>query len=66
VPRGRLKIRLREMHLKVEEGQFMIIRHCVEHWPVADPEVQVLLLEPKSTVNTGDEQSERTVPAEWI
>jgi mannose-6-phosphate isomerase-like protein (cupin superfamily) len=66
VLRGRLKIRLREKDLEVGEGQFVIIPHGVEHLPVAEEEVQVLLLEPKSTVNTGDEASERTVPAEWI
>jgi mannose-6-phosphate isomerase-like protein (cupin superfamily) len=66
VLRGRLKIRLREKDLEVGEGQFVIIPHGVEHLPVAEEEVQVLLLEPKSTVNTGDEASERTAPAEWI
>jgi len=66
VIRGRLKIRLRDQDLEVGEGQFVIIPHGVEHLPVADEEVQVLLLEPKSTVNTGDQESERTVVAEWI
>ena len=66
VLRGKLKIRLRQKDLEVPEGQFVIIPHGVEHMPVADEEVQVLLLEPKSTVNTGDVDSERTVPAEWI
>ena len=66
VLRGQLMIRLREQDLVVGEGQFVIIPHGVEHLPVADEEVQVLLLEPKSTVNTGDVDSERTVPAEWI
>jgi mannose-6-phosphate isomerase-like protein (cupin superfamily) len=66
VLRGKLKIRLRDKDLEVREGQFVIIPHGVEHLPVADEEVQVLLLEPKSTVNTGDQESERTVDAEWI
>jgi len=66
VIRGRLKIRLRDQDLEVGEGQFVIVPHGVEHLPVADEEVQVLLLEPKSTVNTGDQESERTVVAEWI
>jgi mannose-6-phosphate isomerase-like protein (cupin superfamily) len=66
VLRGKLKIRLRDKDLEVGEGQFVIIPHGVEHLPVADEEVQVLLLEPKSTVNTGDQASERTVAAEWI
>jgi len=66
VIRGRLKIRLRDQDLEVGEGQFVISPHGVENLPVADEEVQVLLLEPKSTVNTGDQKSERTVVAEWI
>ena len=66
VLRGRLKIRLRDKDLDVAEGQFVIIPHGVEHLPVAEEEVQVLLLEPKSTVNTGDQENDRTVAAEWI
>jgi mannose-6-phosphate isomerase-like protein (cupin superfamily) len=66
VLRGKLTIRLRNKDLEVGEGQFVIIPHGVEHLPVAEQEVQVLLLEPKSTVNTGDQESERTVAAEWI
>jgi hypothetical protein len=38
----------------------------LDHCPVAEEEVQVLLLEPKSTLNTGDQQNERTVEAIWI
>jgi mannose-6-phosphate isomerase-like protein (cupin superfamily) len=66
VVRGRLKIRLRDKDLELAEGQFVIIPRGVEHLPVAEEEVQVLLLEPRSTINTGDRQSERTVAAEWI
>jgi hypothetical protein len=35
--------------------------HGVEHCPSADEEVQVMLLEPKSTLNTGNVESERTL-----
>ena len=63
---GTLQIKLRERVLLVREGQFVIIPRGVEHLPVAENEVQVLLLEPKSTVNTGEEVNERTVGAEWI
>jgi hypothetical protein len=38
----------------------------VEHCPLAEEEVQVLLLEPKTTLNTGTLRNERTVAAEWI
>jgi hypothetical protein len=38
----------------------------VEHLPVAEEECQVLLLEPKSTVNTGTVENERTVGDQWV
>jgi len=66
VIKGRLRIMLRDQELSITEGEFVIIPHGVEHKPVADEEVQVVLLEPKSTVNTGDMSSERTVTADWI
>lgn len=66
VVKGKLQIKLRDRDLWIGEGEFVIIPKGVEHCPVADEEVQVLLLEPKSTVNTGDVQNERTVAAAWI
>jgi mannose-6-phosphate isomerase-like protein (cupin superfamily) len=61
VVRGRLLIKLRDRDLWINEGEFVIIPHGVEHLPVAEEEVQVILLEPKSTLNTGNVQNERTV-----
>lgn len=66
VVKGKLQIKLRDRDLWIGEGEFVIIPKGVEHCPVADEEVQVLLLEPKATVNTGDVQNERTVAAAWI
>jgi mannose-6-phosphate isomerase-like protein (cupin superfamily) len=66
VIKGRLVIRLRERDLTIGEGEFVIIPKGVEHLPVAEEEVQVLLIEPKTTLNTGDVRNERTVEAEWI
>jgi len=66
VLKGNLCIKLRDRDLWVGEGEFVIIPHAVEHCPVADDEVHVLLLEPKSTLNTGTETNERTVNAAWI
>jgi mannose-6-phosphate isomerase-like protein (cupin superfamily) len=66
VVKGRLQIKLRERDLWIGEGEFVIIPKGVEHCPVADEEVHVILLEPKSTLNTGDQQNERTVEAKWI
>jgi quercetin dioxygenase-like cupin family protein len=59
--KGRLLIRLRDGEIRLDPGEFAIIPHGVEHLPVADQEAHVLLLESKSTVNTGTVSSERTV-----
>ena len=61
VIKGRLLMRLRERDIRVEAGEFVIIPRGVEHMPVAEEEVHVMLLEPKSTLNTGNTQNERTV-----
>jgi len=61
VVKGRLLIKLRDRDIWLDEGEFTIISKGVEHLPVADEEVHVLLLEPKSTLNTGNVQNERTV-----
>jgi mannose-6-phosphate isomerase-like protein (cupin superfamily) len=61
VIKGTLLMKLRDRDIRVEEGEFIIIPHGVEHLPVAEDEVHVLLLEPKSTLNTGNVVNERTV-----
>lgn len=61
VVKGSLLIKLRDRDIRVETGEFVIIPRGVEHLPVAEDEVQVLLLEPKSTLNTGNVTNERTV-----
>jgi mannose-6-phosphate isomerase-like protein (cupin superfamily) len=66
VVKGRLCIRLRDRDLWIEEGEFAIIPRGVEHKPVAEEEVHVMLLEPKTTVNTGNVQNERTVEDQWV
>lgn len=66
VVRGRLLIKLRERDIWLEEGKVLIIPKGVEHLPVAEEEAHVLLLEPKSTLNTGNVRNERTVEGQWI
>ncbi len=66
VVKGNLRIKLKDREISLKEGEFVIIPKGVEHCPVAEQEVHVLLLEPKSTVNTGNVQNERTRAAEWI
>ena len=58
---GHLVIKLREKDIHLDAGEFVIIPRGVEHLPVAEQEVQVLLLEPKTTLNTGSVINERTV-----
>jgi mannose-6-phosphate isomerase-like protein (cupin superfamily) len=61
VVQGQLTIRLRDGAIELGPGEFVIIPKGVEHMPVAAEEVHVLLLEPKSTLNTGNVQNDRTV-----
>src|SRR5690349_1038641 len=60
VVKGRLVIKLRDGEVVLDPGEFVVIPHKVEHLPIAEEEVHVLLLEPKTTVNTGTESNERT------
>lgn len=66
VVKGSLRMKLREngaeREIIVNPGEFIIIPRGVEHFPSADQETQVVLLEPKSTLNTGNLENERTVP----
>ena len=61
VVQGRFRMEFRDRDVWVEPGEFLIVPHGVEHRPVADEEVQILLFEPASTVNTGSAGGERTV-----
>ena len=61
VTKGTLRMRFRDSEAIVREGEFIIVPHGVEHQPVADEEVHLLLLEPKATLNTGNVINERTV-----
>lgn len=61
VVKGRLTIRFRDRDVHLEEGQMVIVEKGVEHQPVAESEAHVLIVEPKSTLNTGDVVNDRTV-----
>ena len=61
VVKGRLLLKMRDGDLWLEPGEFFIVPKGVEHCPVAEEETHVVLLEPKSTLNTGNIQNERTV-----
>lgn len=71
VVKGALRMKVREggneNEFLIMPGEFIVIPRGVEHLPSADEETHVMLLEPKSTLNTGDQQNERTVKdLEWI
>lgn len=66
VVKGRFLLKLRDRDLWLTKGEFAIIPRGVEHKPVAAEEVHLMLIEPKTTVNTGNVGGERTVEPEWI
>ena len=66
VVKGKLLIRLRDQDISLQEGEFVIIPRGVEHMPFAREEVHVVLIEPKTTVNTGNIKNERTATDQWI
>lgn len=61
VMKGEFRMELRDRTVEVREGEFLIVPRGVEHRPVAQHEVHVLLFEPASTKHTGDVVSEYTV-----
>jgi mannose-6-phosphate isomerase-like protein (cupin superfamily) len=60
VVRGRFRMEFRDRHVWLEEGEFLVVPHGVEHRPVAEEEVSILLFEPASTINTGNVVNELT------
>lgn len=62
VVKGRMTIRLRDGDVELSEGEFFVVPRGVEHCPVAEAECEILMLEPKGTLNTGSAaDSELTV-----
>jgi mannose-6-phosphate isomerase-like protein (cupin superfamily) len=61
VVKGTLRMKFRDREALVREGEFVIVPRGVEHLPVADEEVHIVLIEPKTTLNTGNITNERTV-----
>lgn len=64
VVKGELLMRFRDGDVTIREGEFLVVPRGVEHLPVAREEVHVLLVEPCSTVNTGEVRNERTRPSD--
>lgn len=57
---GSFRMEFRDATVELHTGEMIVVPRGVEHRPVADEEVQVLLFEPASTLNTGDTGGERT------
>jgi mannose-6-phosphate isomerase-like protein (cupin superfamily) len=60
VIKGRLRMEFQDQAVDVAAGEFIIVPRGVEHRPVAEDEVEVMLFEPASTLNTGNVRNERT------
>ena len=63
---GTLTIEFRDRAVTLREGELCVVPRGVEHRPVAENEVEVLLFEPASTLNTGNVENERTYVATRI
>jgi mannose-6-phosphate isomerase-like protein (cupin superfamily) len=61
VVRGSFRMDFRDRSVTLEEGEFIIVPRGVEHRPVAEHEVEVMLFEPAEIKHTGDVESELTV-----
>ena len=61
VIKGTLRMRFRDEEVVINAGEFLIVPRGVEHQPVADDEVEVLLFEPAGTLNTGDTRNAYTI-----
>ena len=60
VIKGSFKMEYRDKTVVVHENEFLIVPKGVEHRPVADREVSIMLFEPETTLNTGDTEGEFT------
>ena len=64
---GSLNIEFRDGKVTLEKGEMYVVPKGVEHKPVADKECQVMVIEPKGVINTGDEESDLKAPNDvWI
>jgi len=67
VMKGDLIIELRDQTITLTEGEMYIVPKGVEHKPIAHNECQILLIEPRNTINTGEVGGQRTADNDvWI
>lgn len=60
VVKGKFKMEYLDKTVEINEGEIVIVPRSVEHKPVAEEEVWVMLFEPASTLNTGNVVNEKT------
>jgi mannose-6-phosphate isomerase-like protein (cupin superfamily) len=58
---GRLRMELHDGDVTLDPGELLVVPRGVEHRPVAEEETLVVLIEPRTTLNTGNVRNERTV-----
>lgn len=67
VVRGAFTMEFRDRNVELQAGDLLVVPRGVEHRPVAEHEVEVLLFEPAATVNTGNAGGDKTVAQpDWI
>ena len=66
VVKGRLLIQFRDGDVWLDEGEFIVVPRGIEHKPVAEEEVHVMLIEPRTTVSTGDVEDARNTGGQWL
>ncbi len=66
VTRGTLRILLEDRELTLQPGEFTIIPKGVRHCPIAEDEVEVVLIEPTSTNSTGGVDDLRSTAGTWL
>lgn len=60
VVKGSFDMHLRDKIISINEGEFLIVPRGVEHKPFAKDEVEIMLFEPATTLNTGNIENEQT------
>jgi len=61
VVKGNFDMELHDRTVNISAGEFIIVPHGIEHRPNAKEEVEVMLFEPASTLNTGNTDNDKTV-----
>ncbi|MEP1150546.1 MAG: cupin domain-containing protein [Balneola sp.] len=69
IVKGKLLLKFRDKDVHLKEGELYVVPKGVDHYPIADKECWVMLIEPKGTKHTGDTDFDRAVEEEdqaWI